>query len=113
MGPLAVLVLFAAAADPVRLAAPAFTVSGVEPKAAKAWLDHLAEELRHRGVELQGNTDLSVRLGADKESTLVGCVEGPCLAELAGALDGVLLGSVAATGQTRVITLRIVSGAGQ
>ncbi len=116
MGSLAILAVLAAATpEPVRLVAPAYSVSGVEAAAARAWSDFLARQLSAAGLIIQTEVDITAALGAERQRQLLGCGNDSCVAEMVGALgsDGLLLGSVALAGETRVLNLRIVSRAGE
>ncbi len=108
LGALTVIV----AATPVKVATTSWTVSGVDQPVGAAMLDRFATQLGATGaVKVTTRNDIEQALGLERQRQLLGCSDGGCLAELAGALgvDAVLTGSVVRVGKQLTVTLRAVA----
>ena len=101
-----------AAAEPsTQLVVPTVQLSGVDAAAAPVITELVLEALlvRH-GLPALGPADLKDLLTVEQQKQLIGCVEGKCMAELAGALGSgrVVSGMVGRLGDTVVLTLKLI-----
>lgn len=100
-----------AAAEPVKVAAPALQLVNLDPKLGDFYTEHLAQQLTFQGVRTQTPKDIAAVLGHERERKLLGCAENQCTTELGQALgvDGLLLGTVTRLEKTYQLNVRIVS----
>lgn len=101
-----------AAAEPsTQLVVPTVQLSGVDAAAAPVITELVLEALlvRH-GLPALGPADLKDLLTVEQQKQLIGCDEGKCMAELAGALGSgrVVSGMVGRLGDTVVLTLKLI-----
>lgn len=114
---MAALVLCLAQAQPaVKIAVPGLSVSGLEARLGEAYVERFATLLaRDPGLSVTTKRDIEQLLGMERQKQLLGCSENSssCLAELAGGLgvDAVLSGSLARTGSSFTVTMRVVRAA--
>lgn len=109
----AVLLCLAQAQEPVKIAAPGLSLSGLEAGLGEAYVERFATLLgRDRRLKVTTRRDIEQILGLERQKALLGCSEdaSSCLAELAGGLgvDAVLSGSLAKTGSSYTVTMRVV-----
>lgn len=94
-----------------QLVVPTVQVSGVDAAAAPVVTELVLEALlvRH-GLPALGPADLKDLLTVEQQRQLVGCAEGKCMAEIAGALGGgrLVSGLVGKLGDTFVLTLKLI-----
>ncbi|MBL8915581.1 MAG: hypothetical protein JNM17_33090 [Archangium sp.] len=108
----AVLIL-GAAEGPVKLAVPGLSLSGIESRLGEAYVERFATLLgKDPRLKVTTRRDIESVLGIERQKQMLGCSDGSstCLAELAGGLgvDAVLSGSLAKTGNSYIVTLRVV-----
>ncbi len=113
MSALALLAILAAAppSSPGQLVVPTVQVSGVEAAAAPVVTELVLEALLTRhGLPALGPADLKDLLSIEQQRQLIGCDEGKCMAEIAGALGGgrVVSGLIGKLGDTFVLTLKLI-----
>lgn len=101
-----------AAAEPSgQLVVPTVQLSGIDAAAAPVITELVLEALlvRH-GLPALGPADLKDLLTVEQQKQLIGCDEGKCMAELAGALGSgrVVSGMVGKLGDTVVLTLKLI-----
>lgn len=87
--------------EPVKLAAPTLSASGIDPAKAAFFSEYLAQQLSAQGVRVTTANEISALVGLERQKQMLACDTAAtnCLAELAGALgvDGVVTGSLAKT----------------
>lgn len=71
----AALLLLIAAAEPVKLAAPAFKCADVGTEKCEFYADFLAQQLEVAGVKVISERQLQALLGLDRQKQLLGCTE--------------------------------------
>jgi hypothetical protein len=101
-----------AAAEPsTQLVVPTVQLSGIDAAAAPVITELVLEALlvRH-GLPALGPADLKDILTVEQQKQLIGCDEGKCMTELAGALGSgrVVSGMVGRLGDTVVLTLKLI-----
>lgn len=97
------------AAAPISVAAPGLAGSGIEESRVRSLSEHLANGFK--AVRVVSSRDIGTLLGIERQRQLLGCGEGSCIAELAGALgvDGVLLGDLTRIGNTVQVSVKIIA----
>ncbi len=99
-------------ASPVRVAAPGFSVRGLDQKAGDFYSDQLAQQLAFRSLKVITRSEIQALLGNERQRQLLGCGEesSSCAIELADALgsDALMLGDVAKVGDKYRLSVRIV-----
>ncbi|MDQ3266258.1 MAG: hypothetical protein M3Y59_21860 [Myxococcota bacterium] len=68
----------------VKVAAPGLTATGVDPRIAAFFSEHLAQQLAHRGLGVTTAAEISTLLGLERQKQLLGCAD--CQVELGNAL---------------------------
>lgn len=111
MLPLVLALALSASPEPVRVATTGWSFVGIEPALGEVFLERFVTELGKRGggrLAITTQRDVSQLLGLEREKQLLGCGEGSCLAELAGALgvELILSGTIAKTAEGYTATLR-------
>lgn len=105
------LALMVAAAR-VKVAATGLQAAEFPPPVAEAWVERIATIMGENGVTVTTQRDVAQLLGLERQRQLLGCAEdsSDCLVELAGGLgvDGVLTGSVAKSGSSYLVTLKVL-----
>ncbi len=105
------------ATAPVRVAAPGFSVLGLDQKAGDFYSDQVAQQLSFHGLKVVTRSEIQALIGHEREKQLLGCDDGTsCAAELAGALgsDALLVGEVAKVGDKFRLSVRIIrAGSGE
>lgn len=100
------------AAAPVQVAAPTFSVHGLEQKAGDFYADQLAQQLAFRGLKVITRTEIEAVLGNERQRQLVGCggEDDSCAVELADALgsEALMMGDVARVGDSFRVSVRII-----
>lgn len=107
------VMLLLAQSEPVKVALPGLTYSGIEAQLGDAYVERFATLLgRHPLVRVTTRRDIEQLLGMERQKVMLGCAEGSstCLAELAGGLgvDALLSGSLAKTGSSYTVTMRVL-----
>jgi hypothetical protein len=96
----------------VKVAAPAFSLVGIEPKLGAAFQDRFVSRLGSAQVRVTSQRDIEQVLGLERQKALLGCdtESSTCLSELAGALgvDLVLSASVARSESGFIATIRVI-----
>lgn len=108
------LVLVSLGAGPVKsLAAPGFSIAGVDAAKASFFQDHLAHELTARGLKVVTEREVTMLLGMERQRQLLTCGEdsAKCSVEIASALgvDGLLLGSIAKLDDLLILEAKVIS----
>lgn len=95
----------------IRLAAPGFSASKVEPSMADFVSEHFAQKLSLEGISVLSSSEVKALVGLERQRQLMGCDESNCMAELADALgaDGVITGSIGKFGQVFQVNIKILS----
>lgn len=103
--------LVAAPSASSQLVVPTVQVSGVDAAAAPVVTELVLEALLTRhGLPALGPADLKDLLTVEQQRQLIGCDDGKCMAEIAGALGGsrVVSGLIGKLGDTFVLTLKLI-----
>jgi hypothetical protein len=112
MTSLFVAVLLFATPEPVKVAAPAFSLAGVDPKLGAVFQERFVSRLGAADLRVTSQQDIAQVLGLERQKQLLGCSteSSSCLAELAGALgvDLVLSGSVARSESGFIASIRVI-----
>lgn len=112
MTSLFVAVLLFASPEPVKVAAPAFSLAGVDPKLGAVFQERFVSRLGAADLRVTSQQDIAQVLGLERQKQLLGCSteSSSCLAELAGALgvDLVLSGSVARSESGFIASIRVI-----
>ena len=101
-------------AEPVRLAAPGWTLVDVDQKKADFFEDYFAQQLiSHGGFRVTTRNELGALIGFERQKQLLGCSteSTSCIAELTGALgvDGLVTGSIARTKAGFAVNVKIIA----
>jgi hypothetical protein len=95
---------------PLKVAAPDFSLVGIEPTLGSVYQERLIGRLASEALVVTTSRDVQQLLGLERQRQLLGCdtTEGSCVAELAGALgvEVVLRGSIAKSESGFIVTLR-------
>lgn len=101
------------ATAPLKVAAPGVSVVNVDAKLGEFVGEHVAQQLKLRGLDVVTNKEIAALLGMERQRQLLGCSEASasCFAELANALgaDAVLLGDVARIGARFQVNLKLIT----
>lgn len=110
----ALLLSVVLATGPVRLAATAMTLVDVPEARGRFFDEHLTQRLSLLGLQVTTSSDIARALGLERQRQLLGCSEGSCMTELAGALgaDAVVASTLAHVGASYTLNVR-VTGARQ
>jgi hypothetical protein len=104
--------LLLTASTPMRLALPAWEVSGASAEQATAWAARVEQALRREGVEPVGPPDLRALLGPARAQELLSCADASrCLAQLATEVgcEAVLTGTVSQSESIEKVSLVLVA----
>ena len=100
---------------PLKVAAPDFSVAGLEAGLVTIFHERFVSRLGGEGVTVTTQRDINQLLGMERQRVLLGCPPeaGSCMAELAGALgvEAVVMGSLARTGKGFLVNLRVLDAA--
>lgn len=98
------------AAAPVKLAAPGIQTVGFEKELGDVYLQRIVTLAKTSELQVITHGDIEQVLGLERQKQLFGCESSSCAAELAGALgaDALLYGSLAKTGGSITLNLRVV-----
>jgi hypothetical protein len=98
-------------ASPVKVASTDWSFSGLEQTVAEALEGRFLNQLADEGLRVTSSKDVRALLGMERQKQLLGCTEGSCTAELAGALgvDAILTASVVKVGNSFTANLRVSS----
>ncbi len=111
MGSLLLVVLLSAV-EPVKVAAPGFSLAGVDPTLGAVFQERFVSRLGSPDLRVTSQRDIQQMLGLERQKQLLGCTgeSSSCLAELAGALgvDLVLSGSVARSESGYIGSIRVI-----
>ncbi|MBL8916864.1 MAG: hypothetical protein JNM17_39540 [Archangium sp.] len=106
----AVLALVVSQADVLKVAAPSFTLVGLNPELGNVFQDRFVSGLGGPPLRITTQRDIEQLLGLERQKQLLGCGENSsaCLAELAGALgvDVVISGNVAKSDSGFIASIR-------
>lgn len=109
---LSVMTALLLTAEPVRVAAPGFSVHALEQKAGDFYSDQVSQQLSFQGLNIITRSEVEALLGNERQKQLLGCTEerSACTTELAGALgsEALLLGDAAKVGDKYRLSIRIV-----
>src|SRR5438094_1263187 len=99
---------------PAKIAAPGLAVVNVKPEVAAFLSEHLARELKARGLAVVSAQEIQTLIGIERQRELKSCGDegkASCMAELSGALgaDAVLTGSVGRFEDAFQVHLSVVS----
>jgi hypothetical protein len=112
MGSLLFAALLCAAPEPVKVAAPGFSLAGVDPTLGAVFQERFVSRLGSPELRVTSQRDIQQVLGLERQKQLLGCTgeSSSCLAELAGALgvDLVLSGSVARSESGYIASIRVI-----
>lgn len=106
------LTLVVSQTNVITMAAPSFSLVGIEPALGAAWQDRFVSRLGGDGLKVTSSSDIQQMLGLERQRALLGCnAETSCLAELAGALGVELLlsGNIVKSESGYLATVRVLS----
>lgn len=115
--PLLALALAAApgipASTPLKLAAPMLSGPNLSDKEAEFYVEHLAQQLAGRGLQVTTAKQIRTLLGLERQRALAGCGDNAssCIEELANALgvDGILTGEIGRFEGAFQVNLKVLS----
>lgn len=105
--------LIIAATGPIKLAAPALNLNGVESSVGAVYVERFVQVLKTEGpFEVTTDSDIAAMLGIERQKQLLGCTDDTetCMAELAGALgvEGVIQGTLLKSEAGFIATLKVL-----
>lgn len=106
-------VLGAADAPQISVAAPGLSTVGLEQGLGELYSEHLAQQLRLRGLRVITAKDIGTMLGVERQRALLGCGDQSteCMTELVNALgtESVLTGEIGKIGSVVQVNLKVLS----
>src|SRR5688572_12170524 len=108
---LAALLCLTGAAAPVSLALPGLNAVNLAQGEGELYSELLAQKLAALGLKVISARDIGAVLGLERQRELLGCKDGICTAELAGALgvEGIVVGDVGKLGGSYQVNLKVLS----
>src|SRR5438045_7742515 len=107
----AILLIAAAAPEPIKVASPGFRVVDISAERGAFYSQHFANQMLAAGISIISEREISAMVGLERQKQLLGCSEGTeCMVELANALgvQGILLGDIAKLGNRYQVSLKII-----
>jgi TolB-like protein len=109
---IALALLAADAASPLKVAVLELRATGVDPALAESLFELLATRVGEAGdFAVVSRSDIASMLGFEKQKALLACADdSACLVEISGALgvDRLVTGSVGKVGDTFILTLKCI-----
>lgn len=109
----AVLMAFAAQAQPISVAVLDWSGGGLEPARMASLSEAFANQLSNAGASVNSPRTIAAVLGAERQRQLLGCSDASssCLAEIAGALgtETIALGDLVKTSKAFRLSLKLIT----